>query len=215
MHEDDYLRISNIQHYVFCPRQWALIEIDGEWEENVLTVAGSILHEKVHQNNRDIRSKAITVRGMRIKSDEYRIQGQCDAVEYIPDKKGIYIPAYKGNFTVYPVEYKKGKSKTDNSDRLQLAAQAVCLEEMLCCEIPKAYLFYFEPRRREEVIISEDLRRELKQMIKQMLHYRERKHIPKVKIKPRCKSCSLKEKCLPQLFSLEDASAYMKRRLKE
>lgn len=215
MSEEDYFWISNIQHYVFCPRQWALIELDGEWKENILTVTGSILHEKVHQINREIRSKSITVRGMRIKSDEYQIQGQCDAVEYIPDDSGIYIPAYKGKFLVYPVEYKKGKSKTDNSDRLQLTAQSVCLEEMLCCEIPKAYLFYFETRRREEVIISDELRRELKEMLRQMLHYRNRNYIPKVKIKPRCRSCSLNEKCLPQLFSLEEASAYMRRRLKE
>lgn len=215
MNSEDYLRISGIQHYVFCPRQWALIEIDGEWEENILTVTGSILHEKVHQSNRDSRSKAITVRGMRIRSDEYQIQGQCDAVEYIPDDKGIYIPAYKGKFLVYPVEYKKGKSKADDSDRLQLTAQTVCLEEMLCCEIPKAYLFYFETRRREEVIISDELRTALKEMVRQMLHYRDRNHIPKVKIKPRCRSCSLNEKCVPQLFGLEEASTYMKRRLKE
>lgn len=215
MNEDDYFWISNIQHYVFCPRQWALIEIDGEWKENILTVTGSILHEKVHQSNRDVRSKSITVRGMRVKSDEYQIQGQCDAVEYIPDESGIYLPAYKGVYSVYPVEYKKGKSKADNSDRLQLTAQVVCLEEMLCTHISKAYLFYFETRRREEVRVSDELRRELKEMVSQMKHYRNRRHIPEVKIKPRCRSCSLNEVCLPELTRLEDASVYMKRRLKE
>lgn len=215
MNSDEYSRISGIQHFVFCPRQWGLIEIDNLWQENLLTVTGSQLHEKVHQIGREKRTGSITVRSMRVKSDQYQIQGQCDAVEFVPDEEGVFMPGYNGRYKVYPVEYKKGKAKSDLSDCLQLVAQTVCLEEMLCCEIPIAYLFYFETRRREEIEITQELREKLQQALSQMFSYRGRNHIPRVKKTKKCDACSLLEQCWPELEALEKASTYMKRRIQE
>ena len=216
MKEDEYDWISSIQHFAFCPRQWGLIALEGVWEENLLTVSGSILHEKVHQTNHEKRKNGITVRGMRVKSDIYRLQGQCDVVEFIPDKRdGIWIPRYGDYYRLYPVEYKKGKSKSDLSDSLQLAAQVVCLEEMLCCEISHACLFYFGVQRREQVTIGPELRQELKEILEKMQQYRMRNRIPRVKKSSKCRSCSLKEQCIPELDALEKASTYILRRLRE
>jgi len=44
--EDELLLLSGIQHFAFCPRQWALIHIEQQWAENVKTIEGKHLHER-------------------------------------------------------------------------------------------------------------------------------------------------------------------------
>ena len=198
--EDDYLALSGIQHYAHCPRQWALIHIEGQWEENYLTASGRILHEKAHNGDLfEKRGSLITVRSLRVSSSRLGISGECDVVEFRESKNGIPLKNYEGRWTPYPVEYKRGVSKMDDCDRLQVCAQALCLEEMLCCEIKKAALFYGEPRRREVVDCTQALRESVETAIKEMHQLFERKHTPKVKTGRRCAGCSMKNLCLPKL----------------
>lgn len=141
--EDHFLLLSGIQHFLFCKRQWALIHIEQQWEENVLTVEGNHLHEKADQPFlREKRGNKLIVRAMPIKSRSLKITGVCDVVEFVSDNNGVEINGMEGKYTPYPVEYKRGKPKKNDSDILQLTAQAMCLEEMLLCEIDKGYMFY-------------------------------------------------------------------------
>ena len=143
--EQDYLMISGIQHFLFCRRQWALIHIEQQWKENVLTLEGQFLHEKADNPFvREKRHNRLVVRGLPVHSPTYGITGICDVVEFIEDDNGIALAGETGLFLPIPVEYKHGKPKKDLSDILQLTAQVVCLEEMLVCEIPKAYLYYHD-----------------------------------------------------------------------
>lgn len=156
--EEDFLMLSGIQHFEFCRRQWALIHIEQQWEENYLTVSGEMMHEKAHDKNfTEKRRNTVITRGMPVFSRTLGISGECDVVEFIrDDKNGIGIFGREGKYRVVPVEYKHGELK--EADTLQLAAEAMCLEEMLCCEIPYGYLYYGKTRHREEIEITEELR---------------------------------------------------------
>ena len=152
---------------------------------------------------------------MPIVSHKLKIQGKCDVVELKPDINGFYFSKYKEKYNVYPVEYKRGKSKTDESDIMQLLAEAICLEEMLGLKINEGACFYFETRRREPVIFTKELRNRLVNIVKEMNHYYDRRYTPKVKKSRKCRSCSLKNFCLPELNSTILVSKYMEKRMKE
>ena len=130
--EEEFLQLSGIQHFAFCRRQWALAYIEMQWQENVRTVEGKILHENAHDPAiKEKRGDLLIVRAMPVHSREMGASGECDVVEFHKTKDGISIAGREGNYSVVPVEYKRGKPKTDDSDILQVAAQALCLEEML------------------------------------------------------------------------------------
>lgn len=208
--------ISGIQHFVFCRRQWALIHVEQQWEENYFTIDGELKHERVdNPDNYERRKDVVTIRALPVKSRSLGITGKCDVVEFKKSDQGIFIPEYKGNYSVIPIEYKRGKPKDDNSDKLQLLAEAYCLEEMLETKINKGYVFYFETRRREEVEFTYELREQLQLAIEEMHSYMERGHTPKVKISKKCKACSLKDVCLPRLNHTREVSQYIQGRISE
>lgn len=213
---EDFLLISGIQHFSFCRRQWALIHIENQWNENGLTAEGRVMHNRVHDAQLvSNRNNVITIRGIPVSSERLKITGQCDAVELIPDAEGIELRNRKGRWRIHPVEYKRGRSKVEDCDRLQLAAQCVCLEEMLCYSIRSASLFYGESRRREEVDISEELRTELLELLTEMRGYYDRKFTPRVRPSKICNSCSLINICLPKLMDKKDVGSYIKRHMRD
>lgn len=206
--------LSGIQHYEFCKRQWALIHIEQQWSENYFTIDGNFMHKKVHDSsNYEKRNNTIISRGMAIHSYELGISGICDVVEFQKDKNGISIQGRTDKYQVVPVEYKRGKPKVTDADELQLAAQAMCLEEMFCCTIPKAYLFYGEIKRRMEVVITNEMREHIKKVVEDMHELYERKHTPKGKKSKACKSCSLCDVCLPEITKQESVPVYIERML--
>ena len=129
--ESDYLLLSGLQHLRFCPRQCALIHIEQQWSENFFTAAGRVQHEKVHGDMAESRKTVKTERNLKIASALLGVTGCTDAVEFYSDGK------------IIPVEYKHGKPKENTSDKVQLCAQVICLEEMLDCTIDEGALFYF------------------------------------------------------------------------
>lgn len=199
--------LSGLQHFAFCRRQWALIHIEQQWKENLLTVQGMLMHEKAHSETTEKRGDIIISRGLHINSRELKITGICDVVEFHLDPKGIVISGYNGSYRVIPVEYKKGRPKEHNADELQLCAQAMCLEEMLCCEIPVGYLYYGENRRRSEVAFSNELRGEVISLLGEMHQFYSRNYTPQVKYAPKCKNCSLIDICLPKIWKGRQKSA--------
>lgn len=214
--EENYLLLSGIQHFIFCKRQWALIHIEQEWEENVLTIEGDNLHEKADNPfTREKRGDKIYARGLPIHSRVLGISGICDMVEFIQDENGTPLDKEQGLYQVKPIEYKRGKPKTHDADILQLVAQAMCLEEMLGTTIHEAALYYNEIRRREPILISDDLKKRVTTITEEMHHYHDRKHTPRVKTGRHCQRCSLRNICLPELLEREKVSTYMDRVLAE
>ena len=123
--EEDYLMISGIQHFKFCRRQWALIHIEQQWAENVHTVVGDLMHKRVHDPTlTEKRKDVILARALPVSSREMGVSGECDVVEFHKCEDGIRLYGHRGLYSIYPVEYKKGKPKLTEEDKLQLAAQA-------------------------------------------------------------------------------------------
>lgn len=214
--EEDYLLLSGIQHFVFCRRQWALIHVEQQWEENVHTFEGKVLHEKAHNPDfREKRNDILTVHAMKVFSRSMGISGECDVVEFHQAENGIGLSGHKGRYIVVPVEYKRGSPKQHNADELQLTAQAMCLEEMLVTEIEKGFLYYGETRHRVEVIFSQEMREKVKQCFKEMHSYYERRYTPKVKKNTSCKQCSLCNICMPQLCTVSQADKYIEEMIRE
>lgn len=214
--QDDYLMLSGIQHFKFCRRQWALIHIEQQWAENEHTVTGELMHRRVHDPYlTEKRKDVLVVRALPVASRKLGISGECDVVEFCKCEDGIRLHGHRGLYSVYPVEYKKGKPKPEETDRLQLAEQALCLEEMFSCEVPEGALFYGETRRREPVEITDELRDEVMRMFREMHEYYARSYTPEVRYKKACNACSLKEICLPKLGRTVSVETYISRMLGE
>ena len=207
---DGDLLISGLQHFSFCRRQWALIHIEQQWSDNYLTVDGSLLHERADDPYfTEKRGGLLVSRALPVRSEKYGITGTCDIVEFREDGSGVRLAGRNGTWLPTPIEYKRGRPKEIDADRLQLCAQAICLEEMLCCpRIPTAYLYYMETRRREAVELDETLRGEVTVMLTEMRALYDRGYTPKVRQSAKCRSCSLANICLPKLLKYRSAAEY-------
>lgn len=214
--EEEYLQLSGIQHFAFCRRQWALIHIEQQWVENPLTADGRIFHDRAHDEKQtEMRGDLLTVRGLRIKSAELGISGICDVVEFRASESGIHLQGYEGLWDVVPIEYKRGNCDFSRADSLQLCAEAICLEEMLCCKILFGYLFWGESHRREKVVFDEPLRKAVRESFAEMHQYLKRGCTPKVKTGKWCAKCSMKDICLPELTKTQSVKTYIRERLAE
>lgn len=214
--EEEYLQLSGLQHFAFCRRQWALIHIEQQWKENSRTVDGRAMHQKAHDGAiREKRGQLLVTRNMSIHSPTLGISGSCDVVEFYRGTDGVSLPGQEGLWQPYPVEYKRGSPKITDADRLQLCAQAMCLETMLCCDIPEAAIFYGETRRREIVTLDAQLRAQVQDLLEQMHALYRRRHTPQVKPTKSCNACSLKELCLPKLMKNRSAAAYLAESMEE
>ena len=216
MEERGILMLSGLQHFAYCRRQWALIHVEQQWQENLHTAEGQVFHRRAHDEEQtEVRGDTIIVRGMRVQSERLGISGICDVVEFTRSPDGIALARREGRYQVHPVEYKKGAPKEHQADELQLCAQAMCLEEMLLCRIDEGSLFYGEPRRRTRVTFSPELRAQAEQMLGEMHQLDERGHTPRVKRHKGCSACSLKEICLPGMDRVPAASAYLRAHVQE
>lgn len=215
--EDDMLMLSGIQHFRFCPRQWALIHLEQQWEDNRLTVEGQLLHK--HVDDPFYRQKCgehITLRSVSIASRELGLYGISDAIELLPADgvtDTILHPRYPGRWTPLPVEYKHGKPKTNEVDEVQLAAQAMCLEEMYSIRISYGAFFYGEIRHRVGVEITPRLRDIVKECATEMHRIYESRQIPMASGGKHCGRCSLKDICIPRIKGYGNVESYLKTNL--
>lgn len=214
--EDEFLQLSGIQHFAFCRRQWALIHIEMQWKENLRTVEGQILHENAHNPEmNEKRGNVIVVRAMPVHSRKMGVSGECDVVEFHKSDKGAHINGREGVYMPVPVEYKRGEPKSDNIDILQLAAQALCLEEMFCTDINYGYIYYGETRHRLKVDFDYEIRNEVVELFEEMHLYYRRGYTPKVKISKKCNACSLKDLCVPVLNKNKSVAEYIDKFISE
>ena len=203
--EDDMLMLSGIQHFRFCPRQWALIHIEQQWDDNRLTIEGHILHK--HVDDPFYRQKCgdlITLRAVNIASRELGLYGISDAIELHPSlslENAIKHPKYTGLWKPVVVEYKHGRPKRNEVDEVQLAAQTMCLEEMYSIHIYKGIFFYGELRHRVTVEITDKLRNIVRQCASDMHELFKTSIIPKAIYSKHCSKCSLSDLCMPKIAS--------------
>lgn len=217
--DENMLMLSGIQHFMFCPRQWGLIHLSQEWEDNSLTTEGKLLHKRVdapfyRQKNGDI----ITLRSVHVASHSLGLYGITDAIELTPSDSSINTirhPHYPGYWNVLPVEYKRGKQKPNRCDEVQLAAQVMCLEEMYQIQLDYGALYYHEVRRRDVIYVNEELRELTKKCADKMHDIFSSMQIPKSVYSPHCKRCSLYDICLPLVCKKSQVSTYLKKYLYE
>jgi CRISPR-associated exonuclease Cas4 len=199
--------LSRLQHYLYCPRQFALIELEDVWIENQFTAEGKVLHQRVDQPDKQKRGDIRTVRSMRLSHAGLGIEGVADVVEYQRQADGGERP--------FPIEYKRGKPKQHRADEVQLCAQALCLEEMEASDVPEGALFYGEVRRRHPVVFDADLRELTLQIIQACREIVQTKVTPKAIYQAgKCRNCSLIDQCHPQHFK-QSASTWLADQLKD
>lgn len=187
--EDDLIPLSALQHLSFCERQCALMFVEQIWSENRLTVEGRIMHEHVHEEGNESRGDVRITRGVPLRSLRLGIVGVADVVEF----------HWAGHaWQPLPVEYKHGKPKPDHCDKIQLCAQAICLEEMLSVSVPEGALFYGKTRRRLDVVFDDALRKETEETAIKSHELIASGVTPPPVYAKRCESCSLIGECLPE-----------------
>ncbi len=184
--EEEFISLSALQHYAFCPRQWALIYVEGIWEENSLTAEGRLLHKKAHKEIEEWGLEGKKVFGLEVSSLKFGIYGKCDVVIFGENNKCV------------PVEYKRGKPKSIDADKVQLCGQVFCLEEMMNINISYGFLFYFAIRRREYVAFDEALREKTLATIDSIRQELTIFKTPPPKYGKYCLACSLIDVCLPK-----------------
>jgi len=212
--EEDFLQLSGLQHFLFCRRQWALIHIENQWADNLRTVEGEIMHERAHSEMlTETRGDVIITRGMRLASRGMGCAGQCDVLEFHRSADGVPLHGREGLWRPFPIEYKRGKPKENDCDAAQLCAQAMCLEEMLCCAIEGGALFYGETKHRMPVLFTDALRAKVSNAFHEMHTLYKHGHTPKVKTGKFCGACSLKDVCLPTLMKATSVEDYLRESL--
>lgn len=209
--ESDLLPISALQHVFFCERQCALIHVEQVWAENLYTAEGRILHENVDTGGCNSRGDVRVAYSLPLRSLRIGLVGKADVVEFHREKseddKEIWRP--------FPVEYKRGKAKKDACDKIQLCAQALCLEEMLGCEVPEGALYYGKPHRRLSVIFDDGLRRETERTAERLHELIRSGKTPPARYEKKCESCSLLDQCMPKIAGeTKSVTGYISRMLK-
>lgn len=192
--EEALVPVSALQHYLFCPRQCALIHVERVWAEDGATMDGRLLHERVDGAKADRRAGVRTVRGLVLRSFAHGLAGKADAVEFHGE-----VP--------FPVEYKRGRAKAHRADEVQLCAQALCLEEMFGCAVPEGALFYGQTRKRLTVAIDQDLRALTMRIAAECRAMIAEARTPPPRAMPVCRHCSLAQTCRPEKLEKPPAIA--------
>ncbi len=198
--DDEMLMLSGIQHYRFCPRQWALAYVEQQWQDNHLTILGNQLHRKVDDPlTMDCSRGVVHLRSVALVSRSLGVSGIADVLELTPatdDANAIRVPKYDGLWHATPIEYKHGRPKSDASDDAQLCAQAICLEEMYGIRLTYGEIYYERTRHRKAVELTDDLRALVCNLVAEMHELYATGTTPSARWTSKCKSCSLKDLCM-------------------
>ena len=194
--EDELIPLSALQHLIFCERQCALIHVEQLWVENLYTAEGRIMHERTDAGIRESRGNVRIEYGMPLRSLRLGLTGKADVVEFHLSVE----KTTKGKWQPFPVEYKRGRPKKDNCDKVQLCAQAMCLEEMLNIKVSEGALFYGKTRRRQDVMFERALRQQTEEAAKRLHELIKNGKTPKPVYTKKCDNCSFVGLCLPKTF---------------
>lgn len=206
--DDDLIPLSALQHWLVCPRQCALIHLEQIWRDNERTAEGNVLHQAVDRQGGESRHGVRRITGLPLRSRRLGLSGRADVVEF--------HPAPDGNGEVpFPIEHKRGREKRDDRDKVQLCAQALCLEEALGVPVPEGALFYAETRRRQKVLFDPALRARVEQAATAIRAMLVQCQTPPPVPNPSCERCSLADLCLPDALAKPSVADYFARKLEE
>ena len=197
MEPQDPIMLSALQHWSYCRRQCALIHLEQAFEENVHTMRGNAAHERVDEPGFETFEGVRSERALPVWSERLGLIGKCDVVEFHPDGR------------IYPVEYKHGKKREKLHDEIQLAAQAMCLEEMTGKAVSRGAIYHHGSRRRREVMITPELREKVEETTAAIRTMLDSGKLPPPSNDARCRECSLKEICQPEAMAAREAQHEM------
>lgn len=195
--DDDLIPLSALQHLVFCERQFALIHLEGQWQENPLTFDGRQMHHRVDRDVSESRGDLRILRGLTLVHPVLGLSGKADVVELHRDVGGVRVPGIRGSWRPFPVEYKRGRPKSHDADRVQLCAQAMCLEAMWGAGVSAGALFYGKTRRRQDVAFDAGLRAKTELAARRAREILESGITPRAVKEKKCDRCSMLELCRP------------------
>ncbi len=207
MDDEDLIPLSALQHYLYCPRQCALIHLEQQWAENRQTAEGRLLHERADVPQAERRRGVRTVTAMPLLNLELGITGKADVVEFHPTDTGE---------RAFPVEYKRGRPKAHRADEVQLCAEGLCLEAMLGTSVEAGALFYGQTRRRKDIAFDTELRELTRCTITNTRAMLASRQTPSARYETkRCDACSLLDLCQPRLLGKRSVSAWLQRQLQD
>lgn len=201
MSEVDPVPLSALQHWAYCPRQCGLIHLEQAFEDNIHTARGQAVHHLVDEPGYEMKAGLKVERALPLWSDRPNLIGKADLVEFHPDG------------TVFPVEFKHGRKRQKVHDDIQLAAQALCLEEMLGRPVPRGAIYHASSRRRREVAITPELRRLVEEAAAAIRAMLASGKLPPPVNDERCRECSLKDLCQPEAVGEKSRQAQMAAKL--
>lgn len=211
--ESDLLPLSGLAHMAFCERRWALVHLEQQWADNRFTAEGNHLHEKAHSQQIESRPGVLIRRTLPLHSFRLGVTGQADIVEFEPSAAphAIVLPGQRGRWQAFPIEYKRSRDKAGSiAYRIQLCAQAMCLEEMLSTKVPSGAVYDASQRRRQPVEFSQPVRNEVERLAAAMHTLLRTRRTPPAILKPACKGCSMAGTCLPgKLDAATSISRYL------
>lgn len=210
--EDEFLPISLLQHFLYCPRRAALVYIEGIWNDNVFTAHGRNVHEHVHSAGVESRADLIITRGLLLRSDKLGVTGKADVVEFQRSKLTgnvefssasdlVKLERIEGLWRIFPVEYKSGRLRHEFGYEIQLCAQAMCLEEMLGVNVTEGAIYYGKTGRRLTVIFDLKMKSATENACQQLHFLMDKGETPGAKFEPKCVKCSLLDLCIPKAVS--------------
>ena len=209
----ELIPLSRLSHAAYCLRRAALLSNEQLWQESADTAKGRAEHQRVHTERTERRGRELKLYEYTVFSHTLGIWGKCDCVEAVERKDGCRIPAAEFPVSLYPVEFKHGKLRTEEEYNIQLCAQAMCLEEMYQTDIPEGALFYISSHRRQSVTLDSALREQVRRTIQAIREIETSFRVPPPEPGPKCKRCSLRELCMPEVET--SATAYCQRLEKE
>lgn len=200
----EQIAIRTVQHFLYCPHRWGLVEIGRMWQENTFVVQGNLTHEKVDSKLHDFTSAdKITVSSLNIYEDTLEIYGVADCVEFIKNRNGAYIEALKSTYKVKIIEYKPTQKKSDmaaEADEMQLFEQKLCIDKLFCCD-SEAYFYFSDTRKRVKVEFAERydvMYKKLTDCLSQMRSCLQSGTVPPIRKNQHCGGCSMKDMCMPK-----------------
>ncbi len=218
--EEDFLPIAGLSQLLFCERRAALIYIEEAWSENLFTAEGTVLHEKVHKRAPESRGEIRITRGLRLRSLTLGLSGIADVIEFhrITEEEhrrlaGALLPGSAAFWRPFPVEFKRGELRHEAGYEVQLCAQAICIEEMLGCEVEEGAIFYGKTARRLKVTFEPILRERTVEAARKFHRLISEGVTPSPAYGPKCRNCSLADICIPQLGRRRNAHHYLDKEL--
>lgn len=195
----DLFPLSWLSQYGYCQRRCCLLALEQIWQENEYTAAGRIQHKRVHTARTEQRGCVLHIFEMPVFSHGLGVNGLCDCVEAHPSSAGVPIPYGEGRYIFYPVEYKHGVVRDEEEYHLQLCAQAICLEERFGVQIPAGAIFFVDAHRRDEVLLSTELREKTWETAREISDMIENQKMIPAFYSAKCKKCSLRDVCQPKI----------------